>query len=159
MLGDNIKKLRILNKLTQKELAEVSGITRESVGNYERGDRIPPADTLNNIATALGCSLMDLLEDQVVNISDMGREQKETYIDLLIDYPKFKELAKFIEEQGYSISQEVKGTDIILSKNNEIIAKIPEGDFTELGDTVLKHIKEFVEFEIYKLVEAYKLLT
>lgn len=61
-IGQNIKKFRINKKgWTQKELAKESEITRESIGNYERGDRTPPADILNKIAKALDVSIDDLI--------------------------------------------------------------------------------------------------
>lgn len=60
-LNDNLKNIRKIRGLTQKELAQKSGITRESIGNYERGDRIPPVDTLNKIAKALGVTPNDLI--------------------------------------------------------------------------------------------------
>lgn len=61
-LNSNLKKFRKNKGLTQKELAEKSGITRESIGNYERGDRIPPANILSKIAIALGVSINDLID-------------------------------------------------------------------------------------------------
>lgn len=60
-LGDNLKNLRKSKKLTQKDLAMRSGITRESIGNYERGDRIPPADVLAKIADALDIPVTHIL--------------------------------------------------------------------------------------------------
>ncbi|UYZ34985.1 helix-turn-helix domain-containing protein [Clostridium beijerinckii] len=63
-LSDNLKRIRINRKLTQKELAEKSGITRESIGNYERGDRTPPADILKKIADALGVSIDTLTSNE-----------------------------------------------------------------------------------------------
>lgn len=86
MIGNNIKKLRILNNLTQKQLAEKSNITRESVGNYERGDRIPPSDILNKIAIALNVSVNDLIGDNPqIEEQELTSEYKTIYVDDLIE--------------------------------------------------------------------------
>lgn len=69
MIGENIKRYRLEKSLTQKELAEKSGITRESIGNYERGDRTPPADILNKIALALDVTTDDLITGGVYSSS------------------------------------------------------------------------------------------
>ena len=55
--------------LTQKELADKSGITRVSIGNYERGDRIPPADILNKIAISLEITINTLINEQDKDIN------------------------------------------------------------------------------------------
>lgn len=60
-LCDNLKKYRKNKGLTQKELASKSGLTRESIGNYERGDRIPNASALQAIAEALDIPVTHIL--------------------------------------------------------------------------------------------------
>jgi len=61
LIAENIKKFRKEKGFTQKELALRSGITRESIGNYERGDRTPPADILTSIAKALDVTTHELM--------------------------------------------------------------------------------------------------
>lgn len=60
-IGSMILKYRKLRKLKQNELAEIAGINRMSIGNYERGTRIPNAEILQKIADALEVSISDLL--------------------------------------------------------------------------------------------------
>ena len=43
MSGDEIKKLRNNLKLTQEDLAEMLGVTRLTISNYEKGGKIPEA--------------------------------------------------------------------------------------------------------------------
>lgn len=72
-IGDKIKIVRENKNLTQKELAEKSGITRESIGNYERNDRIPPSDILKSIAVALDTTVSVLVdEENIKNKSTVG---------------------------------------------------------------------------------------
>lgn len=59
-IGENIKKYRNLRGLKQSELAQMSGISRVAIGNYERGDRTPNVNILLKIANALDVSLYEL---------------------------------------------------------------------------------------------------
>ena len=62
-LGINIKKIRLERNLKQSELAEMAKISRVAIGNYERGTREPTATILHKIATALGVTINDLVEE------------------------------------------------------------------------------------------------
>lgn len=63
-LGERIRKLRKQAGLTQKELAERSGIGRVTLSRLERGDHSPRYGTLVALAEALGVSVTDLLVDR-----------------------------------------------------------------------------------------------
>lgn len=60
-LGLNIKQLRQKLGMTQEELSELSGVSRVSIGNYERGDREPTVSIAIAIAEVLGVTLEELL--------------------------------------------------------------------------------------------------
>lgn len=60
-LGENIKKYRRLKGLKQSELAELSGVSRVAIGNYERGDRTPNVDVIGRISVALDVPFNDLI--------------------------------------------------------------------------------------------------
>lgn len=59
-----IKDLRIAAGLTQQQLAEKSKISRENISRYESGMRIPSIRSLKAIASALGASVKDLVDDE-----------------------------------------------------------------------------------------------
>ncbi|TQX00379.1 XRE family transcriptional regulator, partial [Clostridioides difficile] len=44
-IGKNLKKIRKQKELTQIQLAEISGISRNALINYENDKRIPSIDT------------------------------------------------------------------------------------------------------------------
>ena len=46
--------------MSQADLAELVGCTSQSVGMWERGETLPAADRLPDIARALQCSVDDL---------------------------------------------------------------------------------------------------
>lgn len=62
-LGEKITKLKKLKNLSQVALAEVTGISRDAISKYERGDSVPSVDYAKRIADALGVSLDYLVSD------------------------------------------------------------------------------------------------
>ena len=53
LCSSKIKKLREKRQLTQKQLAELSGISESALRSYELGDRKPKKEVLEHIAKAL----------------------------------------------------------------------------------------------------------
>ncbi|MBR1599947.1 MAG: helix-turn-helix transcriptional regulator [Alphaproteobacteria bacterium] len=64
-IGLKIKAIRQNAKITQEVLAEQCGISVEAVSNIERGVNYPHFETLIQIAKILGCSLNDILDDNL----------------------------------------------------------------------------------------------
>ncbi|MGK0401926.1 helix-turn-helix domain-containing protein [Alcanivorax borkumensis] len=60
-LGLAIRHRRVQLRLSQEELADLSGLHRTYVGSVERGERNVAIDNMLNIAVALGCKLSELL--------------------------------------------------------------------------------------------------
>ena len=60
-LGAQIAEQRRHRGLTQAELAEVADVASETISRLERGAAMPSLTRLNDIATALGTELRDLL--------------------------------------------------------------------------------------------------
>lgn len=48
--GNNIKKLRIENNMTQKDLADKLNLSRPTIGRYESDERFPDRDVILEIA-------------------------------------------------------------------------------------------------------------
>ena len=53
-IGDRLRTLRIETALTQAELAEKAGVTRNTVARLERGENEPHPPTVRKLAAALG---------------------------------------------------------------------------------------------------------
>ncbi len=62
VLRTNIKKFRNAKKLTQEELSEMAGISRDYLSEIERGLRFPSMKRLDMIAVALGLDTYKLLK-------------------------------------------------------------------------------------------------
>ena len=60
MLKDNLVQLRKYRGMTQEDLADAVGVTRQSVAKWESGDSIPDLEKCKIIADLFGVSLDDL---------------------------------------------------------------------------------------------------
>lgn len=60
-LGETIQKKRNEQGMSQEQLAELVGVSRQAVSKWEVGDAIPDTDKLIPLAGALGISVDELL--------------------------------------------------------------------------------------------------
>lgn len=60
MFKDNLIQLRKLKKMTQEDIAEKVGVSRQAVAKWEAGETTPDLEKAQLLATALGVSLDDL---------------------------------------------------------------------------------------------------
>lgn len=63
MLGKRLEQLRTARGWTQAQLAERAGLTDSAISMIENDLRWPRQDTLRKLATALECSVTDLLQN------------------------------------------------------------------------------------------------
>lgn len=62
---ERLKQARKNSGMTQGKLSEVSGISRESIINYENGRRTPPIDIAAKLADALGVTVGFLMDGDI----------------------------------------------------------------------------------------------
>ncbi len=60
MFKDNIIHLRKMHKMTQEDLAERIGVTRQAIAKWESGETIPDLEKCRLLAETFGVSLDDL---------------------------------------------------------------------------------------------------
>jgi transcriptional regulator with XRE-family HTH domain len=63
-LGEKISKLKKTKQLSQVELAHATGISRDAISKYERGDAVPSVEYAKRIADVLGVSLDYLVSEE-----------------------------------------------------------------------------------------------
>ena len=90
-IGERIKRIRLENGMTQKELGNKCGIADSAIRRYELGGANPKMETLKKIAVALNVSFEDL-----VDIDD----------EVSIVEPATDELLKEIADLRYSLNNE-----------------------------------------------------
>lgn len=69
--GEIIRELRIAEKLSQEQLAELASLNRVTIAKYETGRVEPGANALSRIADALGVTV-----DRLLGRSDVQAVQK-----------------------------------------------------------------------------------
>lgn len=65
-LGENILKLRKENKLSQEELAEKVGVTRQTISNWELGETEPTPKQLKILSKIFNISIDKLLDNDIL---------------------------------------------------------------------------------------------
>ena len=60
MLSDNLIHMRKMRQMTQEEVAEKVGVTRQAVAKWEAGETVPDLEKSRRLAEVFGISLDDL---------------------------------------------------------------------------------------------------
>lgn len=96
--GERIKTLLKEEKMTQKQLAELSGVTESALSHYIKGDRISSGVISANIAYALRTTVNYILgKEDILDFSNVKRileqnknkmtnEEKAELIELLYEF-------------------------------------------------------------------------
>ena len=60
-VGGNVRRIRLMRKMTQERLAELSDYPQQSISELENGKMSPTVTTLAKLAQALGVTVADLV--------------------------------------------------------------------------------------------------
>ncbi|MDI3311932.1 MAG: helix-turn-helix transcriptional regulator [Thermoanaerobacterium sp.] len=91
-IGDKIKKYRLLQKMTQKELAKKANISRSYLADVENGRYNPSIEVLTAIANALNIPIDELFKNSNETNKDGKIIQKIN--------PKFKPIIDSLDRAG-----------------------------------------------------------
>lgn len=82
MYSHQIKSARRLANISQKQLAEKLGLSEKTISAYEKNRAIPPAPTLQKIATITGQPITYFLDNGIkkVTLEDIAEK-----LDIIID--------------------------------------------------------------------------
>ena len=67
-LGENILKLRKQNGLSQEQLGDQVGVTRQTISNWELGETAPNPEQLKSLSKVLNVSIDELLDNEVKEV-------------------------------------------------------------------------------------------
>lgn len=101
-----IARARMAAGLTQKQLADAIGSIPAEVSRWEHGERAPRASKLKQIADALGCSILDLMEP-----SDRADEQDKKAEKMTSE--QTARLIEWLKAQGMTDAQIVQCLEYI----------------------------------------------
>ena len=82
-IGNKIKEYRELNKMTQKDIAEILEVEPGTISKYESGIIEPNIESLKRLAETFNITVDELIKDEEkfdiskINVLDVLREQKE----------------------------------------------------------------------------------
>ena len=82
-IGNKIKAYRELNKMTQKDIAEILGVEPATISKYEAGTIEPSIESLKRLAETFNVTVDELIKDEEkfdvskINVLEVLREQKE----------------------------------------------------------------------------------
>lgn len=110
VIGENIKRYRLQNGWTQQELGAKIGISKNAIGNYEKGFRSPKKDTMFDLANAFNISIDDLFPP-IQNDSSSNVSQIQSIYDELNPPRQVKVLnyAKIqLNEQENEVSEAIQ---------------------------------------------------
>ena len=70
--ANNLVELRKINDLSQEDLAEKIGVSRQTLSKYETGESLPDIEKCSMIANAFGVSLDDLISYEKSDSQNLG---------------------------------------------------------------------------------------
>lgn len=144
LLSENIKRIRTNKKVTQKQLADMTGLGISTIQGYEAGKFTPKQENLEKIAKALGVPVLQLRFE--------GYDREPAFL-------KWKARRDFLQSLGYEVhydggleidpeTEEETHYDeeINILYNDEWVTITPEQE-----EQLIKDIESSVEFHIWKL--------
>lgn len=79
MIQDKLLALRKRSSMSQQEVADTVGVTRQTISNWELGQGSPTLDKAAELARLYGVSLDDLASDEVEIVTRERRERKHDF--------------------------------------------------------------------------------
>ena len=82
--GDNLKRVRKMRKISQEDLADKLGVSRQSVSKWETGENYPSMTNIMCLCTIFKCNINELVHEDMADINSLDEEVKMSVV-------KFKE--------------------------------------------------------------------
>ena len=86
--ADNLKKIRKEHNLSQEDLAESLGVSRQAISKWESGVAYPEMDKIISLCDKFNLNIDDLLHRDVKEVKG-EEESKKKIIDDIHDFLKF----------------------------------------------------------------------
>ena len=139
--ADNLKKIRKRKNISQEELAEKVGVSRQSVSKWETSEAYPEMNNILELCKIFKCNINDLVNDNMIDLDSLDEEVKMSVV-------KFKK-----EKQN-----QMKGISKVLSlvgKITAIVLRVAFG-FLVAGMILLPIGFRYIDIEDGKIVSKDK---
>lgn len=80
--GDNLKQLRKTKKVSQEELAEKLGVSRQSISKWETGENYPSMTNIMCLCDIFHCKINDIVHEDFEDINSLDPEIKMKVVKL-----------------------------------------------------------------------------
>ena len=95
--GDNLRKLRKQKKISQENLAEKVGVSRQSVSKWETGESYPEMNNILELCKIFHCKINDLVNDSIIDMDSLDDEIKMSVVKFKKEkQKKIKTLSKIM---------------------------------------------------------------
>lgn len=99
--GDNLRNLRKSKKLSQEDLSEKVGVSRQSVSKWESGIAYPEMTNILILCKIFGCKINDLLSERIEDFNSFDEEVKMNVVKFEEEkQKKMKTLTKILSLIG-----------------------------------------------------------
>lgn len=142
--GSNLKELRKTKKLSQEDLAERVGVSRQSVSKWETGDAYPEMNNILMLCKIFNCKINDILSNNLEDFESFDEEVKMN----LVKFEKAKQ-------------QKVKTLTKILSligKIGGIVTKVGIG-FIAFAMTIIPIFVSNIDIKEDKIIASGNIIT
>lgn len=140
MFKDNLIRLRKYHHLTQEELAEKVGITRQAIAKWEAGETMPDLEKSRILAEIFEVSLDDLANYESEANMGLGVPPKGKHIFGVVTVGEKGQIV--IPAKARKLFKIAPGDQlVILGDESQGLAMIKSTDFLHLADTIRKNME------------------
>ena len=137
MFKDNLVQMRKLLQLTQEDIAEKLGVTRQSVAKWESGESIPDLDKCKQLADIFGVSLDNLANYEPEENLGLGLPPKGKHLFGLVTVGEKGQIV--IPAKARKIFDISTGDQlVVLGDEGQGLALVKASNFLSLANMVKK---------------------
>ena len=137
MFKDNLIQMRKLLQMTQEDIAEKLGVTRQSVAKWESGETIPDLDRCKLLADIFGVSLDDLANYESDENMGLALPPKGKHLFGLVTVGEKGQIV--IPAKARKLFEIAQGDRlVVLGDEGQGIALVKADDFLEMASMIKK---------------------
>lgn len=142
MLQQQLKRLRIGCKMSQKELASKLFVSQQAVGKWERGEATPNPETIARLAEIFSVTADELIgrppqAQKGIRIPVLGDVAAGVPIEAVTDIVDYEEIDSAMAATGEHFGLRIKGSSMEPRMVEGDVVIVRKQDTAETGDTVV----------------------
>ena len=135
MFRENLIQMRKMRQMTQEDLAEKVGVTRQSVAKWESGESVPDLNKCKALAEVFGVSLDDLANYESEENLGLGMPPKGKHLFGMVTVGDKGQIV--IPAKARKLFDIKPGDQlVVLGDDAQGIALMKSGDFLAMADVI-----------------------